>query len=295
MDRPSGVSDFVPSPRYFPFESRWFESPVGPVHYVDEGSGRPLLLLHGNPDWSFLYRKMIPLLRGRFRCVAPDYPGFGLSVHPDEYGYTPAEHAGVVRALVQHLDLTDMVVMGQDWGGPIGMDVASREPQRVGGLVMGNTWFWPADERVMTGFSAVLSSPPAQWAILNRNAFVEPLMRRSLRTRLTATEFAHYLDVLPTPASRRGVAEFPRQIRASGGWLAELEQRVKDRLADVPLLLVFGTKDPGLGRAAVIDRWRAVFPHAPLVRLPEAGHYLQEDAPDEVAAAILEHMAPAHA
>ena len=93
MERPPGIVDFKPSPTLFPFESRWFPSAVGPIHYVDEGEGRPIFLMHGNPDWSFLYRRIILGLRDRFRCVAADYPGFGLSVHPEGYEYTPAEHA----------------------------------------------------------------------------------------------------------------------------------------------------------------------------------------------------------
>ncbi len=133
--------DFTPDPNLFPFESNWFDSSVGRIHYVDEGEGRPILLMHGNPDWSFLYRKMIPQLAGRFRCIAMDYPGFGLSVHPAGYGYLPREHAAVVSEFVEHLDLQDAILMGQDWGGPIGMDVASRNPDRFTGLVLGNTFF----------------------------------------------------------------------------------------------------------------------------------------------------------
>ncbi len=82
MDRPDGIVDFTPDPTLYPFESRWFESKVGPVHYIDEGEGPTVLLMHGNPDWSFLYRKIITALGPEVRCVAPDYPGFGLSVHP---------------------------------------------------------------------------------------------------------------------------------------------------------------------------------------------------------------------
>ena len=77
VDRPSGVVDFTPDPTLYPFESKWFSSSVGPVHYIDEGEGRPLLMMHGNPDWSFLYRKIVLTLRGEFRCVVPDYPGLG--------------------------------------------------------------------------------------------------------------------------------------------------------------------------------------------------------------------------
>jgi len=191
MDRPAGVVDFEPSDLYFPFESRWFDSSVGPVHYIDQGAGRPLLLLHGNPDWSFLYRKIISGIDGRFRCIAPDYPGFGLSAHPPApYRYTPAEHAAVVGELVERLDLQDAVVMGQDWGGPIGMDIASRMPERFSGLVMGNTWFWPADDIAMRAFSLIMGSAPLQMLIRRRNLFVTTVMKRTLQAKLTDTEFA---------------------------------------------------------------------------------------------------------
>ncbi len=286
MDRPEGVVDFTPDPGLFPFESRWFTSSVGPVHYIDEGSGRPLLLLHGNPDWGFLYRKIVSELRGDFRCVVPDYPGFGLSVHPEGYGYTTAEHATVIGELVDHLDLGDMVVMGQDWGGPIGMDIASRNPDRVHGLVMGNTWFWPSDGRMMTLFSKVMGSRPMQRLIKNRNIFVTRVMKQTLQVKLTDKEFAHYTDVVPTPASREGIAVFPRQILDAEPWLAELEQRVADTLGDKTVVLIFGRKDPALASESIIARWQSAFPAATLIELPDAGHYIQEDAPDEIVQAI---------
>ncbi|MGW6701284.1 alpha/beta fold hydrolase, partial [Nocardia sp. NPDC055049] len=108
--------DFTPDKALYPFESRWFESSAGRVHYIDEGSGIPILFCHGSPTWSFLYRKIIGQLGDRFRCVAVDYPGFGLSERPPGYGYTIAEHAAVVGELVDHLGLDQFVVMGQDWG-----------------------------------------------------------------------------------------------------------------------------------------------------------------------------------
>lgn len=293
MDRPGDIVDFEPSAEYFPFESRWFDSSVGPIHYIDEGSGRPLLLLHGNPDWSFLYRNIVVGLRDRFRCVAMDYPGFGLSVHPDDsYGYTPAEHAAVVRELVEHLDLEDMVVVGQDWGGPIGMDVASRAPQRVGGLVMGNTWFWPTEGVLMNSFSWLLGSWPLQALIIKRNIFVSPLMKRSLEAKVSAAEFDHYRAVVPTPSSRKGIAEFPKQIRAAKPWLAELEQRVKSNLRDKPMVLVWGMKDPAFARGGFLERWEASFPRATVIRLEAAGHYIQEDAPEEIVDAIINAYGP---
>ncbi len=293
MERPGGIVDFVPSREHFPFESRWMTSSVGPVHYIDEGAGPPLLLLHGNPDWSFLYRKIVGALRDRFRCVAVDYPGFGLSVHPGgSYGYTPAEHAGVVAELVEHLDLRDMVLMGQDWGGPIGMDVASRLPERIRGLVMGNTWFWPADTVMLSSFSLLMGSPPLQALIIQRNFFVDLLMKRTLKASLTETEFEHYRAVVPTPESRTGIAVFPRQIRAAGPWLAEVESRVRSTLAHKPIVLVWGLKDPAFGSTHVLARWTSTFPQARVVLLEKAGHYIQEDAPEQIVDAIATAFGP---
>lgn len=293
MDRPAGIVDFTPDPILYPFESKWFSSSVGPVHYIDEGAGRPLLLLHGNPDWSFLYRKIVLDLRAEFRCIVPDYPGFGLSIHPDGYGYTAAEHAEVIGQLVDHLDLSDMVVVGQDWGGPIGMDIASRRADRVAALVMGNTWFWPVTERMMKMFSKGMGLAPTQWLIKQRNFFVTGLMRRMLQASVSDKEFAHYTDVVPTPESRAGIAEFPKQILDAGPWLTELEQRVRANLVDKPVVLVFGRKDRALASDGVIARWRQAFPDADYVDLPDAGHYFQEDAPDAVVDAIKQAVASA--
>ena len=287
-----GPIDFTPSPELFPFESRWFDSSVGAVHYIDEGAGRPILMLHGNPMWSFLYRHLVERLKGDYRCVAVDYPGFGLSVRPQGYGYTAREHAGVVGELVDQLGLEDFIVMGQDWGGPIGMGVAVERSERVHGLVMGNTWFWPAQDRTFRYFSATLSSGPAQYLILKRNWFVTRLMPMAMARKLTSQETRHYRAVQPNAAMRKGAAVFPREIRAARPWMAEVEARLQETLVDKPLLLVWGMKDMGFKPSRFLPRWRETFNAATLVKLPKAKHYIQEDAPDQVAAAIRERFPP---
>src|SRR5437764_15460043 len=103
---------WVPSDLY-PFESRYAQIDGHTVHYVDEGTGPPLLMLHGNPTWSFLYRELIKGLSTRYRCIAPDHPGFGLSRAAQGYGYTPAEHAAVLQQLVERLGLTNVTMMVQ--------------------------------------------------------------------------------------------------------------------------------------------------------------------------------------
>lgn len=276
---------FTPDPTLFPFQSRWSEGPA-PIHYVDEGAGLPILFFHGNPTWSFLYRHIILSLRDRFRCIAFDYPGFGLSAAPESYGHTAAEHAEAVWAVVQTLDLDRFVVMGQDWGGPIGLWIASQRPETVAGLVLGNTWFWPTDRLANKVFSKVMSSPPMQTAILRRNFFVERLIPLGTARTLSDSEMDHYRMAQPDPVSRRGAAEFPRQLLQAAPWLRELEGMVTKRLADKPVLLTWGMKDLAFPPRAFVPRIREVFNDAELVELSGAKHFIQEDAPDQIADAI---------
>jgi haloalkane dehalogenase len=284
--------DFTPSPELFPFTSRWFDGPVGRVHYIDEGRGRPILFLHGNPTWSFLYREIVRLLSDRFRCIAVDYPGFGLSDRPEGYRYTPAEHADVVAALVARLDLRDLIIMGQDWGGPIGIATALAAPDRVTGLVFGNTWFWPTDRLINKVFSWVMSTRRMQRAILEDNYFVNRLIPTGTATTLSPSILEHYRAVQPSPEARAGVAEFPRQLRSAAPWLATLADAAPTALGNRPLLLVWGMRDFAFPPAAFVPRWQATFPDHRLVELRRAKHFIQEDDPKTIAEAIADRFPP---
>ena len=278
------VPPFAPDRRLFPFDSKWFDSSVGRVHYIDEGVGDPILFLHGNPTWSFLYRGIIIRLRKNYRCIAVDYPGFGLSERPRNYDYTPAEHAEVVGEFVRHLGLDNLTVMGQDWGGPIGLRMACDELTRIRALVMGNTWFWPLDSWQGKTFAYVMSMAPMQSRILNHNLFVEKIMPLGVKHPLPAEVRHHYSEAMPTPASRIGAAEFPVQLLNSTDWLTRLERDVVDRLSNVPILLTWGLHDLMFTRP-FMERFRQTFKLARVARL-DAKHYIQEDAPKEIAEAI---------
>ncbi len=277
--------DFVPDTVLYPFQPKWFEEAGPRVHYVDEGRGPAVVMFHGNPTWSFLYRNVIKQLSGQFRCIAVDYPGFGLSERPAGYGYTSAEHAEVIGKLVDRLGLDSFIVVGQDWGGPIGMTVALERASRVAGLVFANTWYWPAQGSLVT-FSVVMSSPPLQWLILNRNSFVNFIMPRSVAKPMDPAVFKTYQDAQPTPQARRGVAEFPRQIRRARPMLERLAAEAPKALGEQPMELVWAMKDPAFGNPAVIARWQRDFPTANLTKLANANHYVQEDAPEEIASAV---------
>nr|WP_158019122.1 haloalkane dehalogenase [Mycobacterium basiliense] len=279
--------EFKPNPHLYPFESRWFDSSRGRMHYIDEGAGPPILLCHGNPTWSFLYRNIVLALRDHFRCIAPDYLGFGLSERPVGFGYTIEEHVGVVGEFVDHLGLDGYLTMGQDWGGPISMAVAVQRTERVRGIVLGNTWFWPADALVMKAFSKVMASPPLQYAILQRNFFVQRLIPAGTAHRPSGVVMRHYSAVQPTPAARAGVAVMPKQILAARPLLARLAGEVPAKLGAKPALLVWGMKDFAFRPGQMIPRMRTTFPDHVLVELPTAKHFIQEDEPEEIAAAIM--------
>ncbi|KIA63394.1 haloalkane dehalogenase [Nocardia vulneris] len=278
--------DFVPDENLYPFESRWFDAPAGRVHYIDEGTGPVLLFCHGAPAWSFLYRHLVQELRDRYRCVAVDNLGFGLSERPAGFGYTIAEHTAVLGALIDHLRLDDFVVMGHDWGGPIGLGAAVSRADRVRGIVLGNTMFWPIDALANRAFSVVLNSAPMRRRILERNFLIERVLLAELGRTLTAAEADHYRAVQPSPPARRGLALTPNEIRAARPLLEHLAREVPASLGDKPVLAVWGMRDMAFRPGACLPRVRAAFTDLEVVELPGARHFIQEHAPQEIAAAI---------
>jgi haloalkane dehalogenase len=281
VERPDWVD-----PELYPFEDRELAVDGARMHYVDEGEGPPLLLLHGNPTWSFLYRELIRGLRDRFRCIALDYPGFGLSVPALGYGFTPAEHARVVEDVVIALDLHDAAMMVQDWGGPIGFAVAGRHPERFARFIIGNTWAWPVQRNpTVWAFARMMGGPVGRRLIQNRNIFVEAALPGGVkRVTLSPAVMAHYRGPFPTPASRFPVAVMPREILGSAPFLAGVEATLT-RVADRPALIVWPDRDVAFGKRER-RRWERVFPNHRTVELAGAGHYIQEDAPGEIVAAI---------
>jgi haloalkane dehalogenase len=283
MERP-----FEVDPVEYPFADHWLSYADGHVHYVDEGSGPAVLLLHGNPTWSYIYRDVIKQLRGQCRLVAIDLPGFGMSKAPSGYGFTPREHADVVGDFAARLELEHVVLVVQDWGGPIGMSYAVGHQDNVRGLVIMNTWAWPASvpQRL---FSLVMGGwPLGYWLQTRRNYFARAMLPDGIycQEKVTPALRKAYVDPFPTPASRKPTWVFPRQIRKAGPWLAALESRLPV-LSGTPAEILWGLKDvPGFP-VSVLERWQRYLKNCQSERLDDAGHSVQEDRPDQVAAAIL--------
>lgn len=270
----------------FPFQSRFLEIDGNTVHYVDEGSGPTLLMLHGNPTWSFVYRDVITSLRDRFRCVAVDYPGFGLSLARPGYGCLPEEHARVMVQFVDRLELTDAVIVVQDWGGPIGLYTVEQRPHRFRGLVVANTWAWPVNgDMHFEVFSHLMGGIVGTQLIKHVNLFVNMMIPAGHRRRkVTAAEMVHYRSALPTPSRRQASAVFPRAITRSREFLASVERDLH-KVSDLPALIVWGGGDFAFRRQER-ERWQQIFSSHETAVLDGAGHYVQSDAASELSAAI---------
>lgn len=267
----------------YPFESHWEEVDGARVHYLDEGEGPTLLMLHGNPTWSFLYRRMVPYLSDRFRCVAVDYPGFGLSSAPKGYGFTPAEHADVVGKLIDALGLDGFTPVMHDWGGPIGLAASLDRLDRVRGLVLGNTWAWPRSDTATQRFSAALGEGRTGEFLVDRaNVFVNVFVRRAMRRRSpTGDEMAMWRGPFPDQESRFPIRVFPRELTGSADFLGSIEGRLPE-IADRPALLFWADQDPAF-RGTEKRRWESILSNRRTYVLRHAGHYWPDDAGAEAA------------
>lgn len=214
-----------------------------------------------------------------------------MSVAPARYGFTPAEHADVVEDFVKELDLSEVTLMVQDWGGPIGFAVATRHPDRFVRFVIGNTWAWPKSDLGTQAFSRLLGSPVGRYLIERRNFFVERILPAGVRrTHLSNAVMNAYRGPFPTPESRRPVYVFPREILGSRAFLAGVAADLR-HVSGCPALLCWPTKDVAF-REPERKRWEELFPDHRTVMLRGAGHYIQEDAWEEIVAAIRQFVAP---
>jgi len=259
----------------YAFEPRYVEQDGLRMHYVDEGEGDPVLLLHGEPTWAYLYRKVIPRLTSSCRCVAPDYFGFGRSDKPTDPGwYSYDRHTESIARFADQLNLRNTTVVMQDWGGPIGLRFAVEHPDRVARLVVLNT-----------GIGA--RAPNDEW--LRFQAFMRrvgtdivagQLIRLTLVQPIDDEVIAAYDAPFPVPESRVGIVQFPELVATSSDHpsaQAMLAVREALRSYDRPALVLFSDGDPIFGRAAA-ELMAGLLPGAELdPPLEGAGHFLQED------------------
>jgi haloalkane dehalogenase len=275
----------------YPFTPKTFSTPAGGMSYVDEGSGDPIVFVHGNPSWSFEFRNIIKGLRGEYRCIAPDHIGFGLSDKPLNFSYKPRDHAKNLELFLESLKLKKITLVVGDWGGPIGLSYAKTHPERIKNIVITNTWMWSVhDDWYYRIFSGMMGGPIGRFLIRRYNFFARVIVKKVFgdKTKLTSEIHRQYAAPLDTPEKRKGSYVFPKEIIGSSDWLASLwEQR--EIFANKNIVILWGMKDIAF-RKKELKTWRVAFPDAKVVEFPDAGHFVVEEKPKEVCDVMREFL-----
>jgi haloalkane dehalogenase len=258
------------------------------MSYVDEGQGPVVLCVHGNPTWSFYWRTLIRELSSTHRVVAPDHIGCGLSDKPQDWPYRFEAHIANLQRLVEHLDLRDITLVVHDWGGAIGSGFAVRNADRIAKLVVTNTAAWPS-VRIPTRIALCRIPGLGALAVRGLNGFAGAATFMATEKGLSADARAGLLAPYSSWADRIATLRFVEDIPMQADHPSRrVMQDVADglvTLADKPMHLVWGMKD-WCFTPKFLEEWIARFPNATVTRLPDVGHYVMEDAPQSVIAAV---------
>jgi cis-3-alkyl-4-acyloxetan-2-one decarboxylase len=276
----------------FPFEARYVDAGDVRLHYVDEGpsDGPTLLFVHGNPTWSYLWRHPVAKLsaRGR-RCVAFDHMGFGRSDKPPLLArYTLRAHIDNALALIDELDLQDVVVVAHDWGGPIGLGAMLERPEWLRGLVLMNTWAWELPSFVPPFVREFRTEGLGEILALGGNLFIESIPGGMAKRDTDPVMMDAYRAPFPDYWSRIAMLAFQRDIPLTErDRSAQLMGTIHERLLglDLPVTLIWGMRDR-VFQPVFLDQWREIFPQARVIELEDAAHFVPEDRPDALLEAL---------
>lgn len=287
----------------FSFKSRFALLAGQRLHYLDEGAGPPVVMVHGNPNWCYHWRKLVPALADRFRCLALDHIGCGLSDKPDDahYRYTLAQRIADLEAWLDHLHVReDVSLIAHDWGGMIACGFAVRHPERIAKLVLLNTAAFRMPATKTIPWQLRLARTPLLGAILVRglNAFSRGAVKHCVTRRPMPKDVARaYCAPYNSWAHRIAVHRFVQDIPLKPGdraWETVMEvENGLDRLRDKPIFIGWGDRDFVFDRHFA-DEWQRRFPNACWLRFPDGGHYILEDAGDELIPAIRQFLLTSH-
>ncbi|MGO8691381.1 MAG: alpha/beta fold hydrolase [Thermoguttaceae bacterium] len=281
----SGTVDWRP---LYPFASHEITLGGHRYHYLDEGTGEPLVLVHGNPTWSFYWRELVAGLRGHYRVLVPDHIGCGLSAKPDDrsYSYRLAQRVADLGEWIEQLDLRQITLVGHDWGGGIGMGAAVAAPQRFARFVLMNTAAF-RDTRCPTAIRLCRVPLLGRLMIQGLNVFARAALGSAVEhhERMTPAVRAGLLAPYDSWGHRVAIDRFVQDIplnprHPSYATLERIEAGLA-QLRDQPVCLIWGMRDwcftPGF-----LERFREFFPAAEVHRLADAGHYVVEDAHERI-------------
>ncbi|MBR0571770.1 alpha/beta fold hydrolase [Microvirga sp. STS03] len=254
------------------------------MHYIDEGEGPVIVMVHGTPAWSFIYRNLIKLLRPKYRCVAMDMIGFGLSDKPEDFSYKPRAHADNFARLMEHLQLKDITLVVHDFGAPVGLAYALNNPQNIRNIVMLNTWTWSLSKHnTFSKASKYLVGPLGKFLHsklnLSTGALVNELFGDAQNLPKSIQE--QYVNALGTPEQQVRSLACARELVGVSKWYEELWQKRKN-IRDIPTLILWGERDK-LVKIEALQKWKRFFHECYVIHFEDSGHFLQEENADELA------------
>jgi len=282
----------------YPFDAHYLPLDSARMHYVDEGAGPVLLMVHGNPTWSFYWRRLVRAMRANCRVIAVDHIGCGLSDKPAAYRYTLDQHITNLVTLVDHLALDDITLVAHDWGGAIGLGTALARPARCARFILLNTGAFPPPF-VPWRIRACRTPWLGTWAIRRWNVFARAALHMAVAKpeRITPAVRAGFLAPYDSWEHRVAIDRFVRDIPLSSRhptWRTlERIERGLAQFKDRPCQLIWGMRD-WCFRPACLERLRQHLPDAEVHRLADAGHYVVEDAHEQIIPRI-EHFMQRHA
>jgi haloalkane dehalogenase len=272
----------------YPFTAHEIKIEGHAMRYIDEGEGDVLLFVHGTPVWSFLYRHCVKHFSTNYRCIALDHLGFGLSDKPIDADYSPKAHAERLAAFVQALNLDNITLITQDYGGAISLDFATQHPHFIKQFVIANSWIWllPSLEQGGKLFSLALG----KWLYLKYGFSAKFMIPNAFGNKklLTPSIHAHYLKPLDTPEKRISTYALVQAFSRDHEWYRGIQDRISV-LEEKPVLMLWGMKDRFVRYKEMMPLWKKVWKNMRLIEIDEAGHFVEEEAPLRVVAEI-EHF-----
>lgn len=278
---------FQPNTSLYPFQNNWVTVDGHRMHYVDEGKGEVLLMVHGIPEWSFAYRHIIQHFSKTHHCIAIDNLGFGLSDKPTEADFTPRGHSLRLGKIIEQLGLRNIHLFVHDYGGPIGFGYALFNADNIRTITLSQTWMWPLNDIDQFKPLKFFSGTIGKWLYLKLNFSVNFMMPQSYANRalLTKEIHSHYRAVMSNPRERTAVHQLMLEMLRSKDWFTDM-WNARNNVRSKPTLILWAMKDKFFPEAVMLSRWMEVFENPTVVRLSESGHFIQEEAHREVCDAL---------
>lgn len=270
----------------YPFQSQYFPINNQKLHFIDEGKGETILFVHGTPSWSFDFRNIIKHFKKTYRCVALDHIGFGLSDKPKNYDYSIQNHCKTLTQFIENKKLENIILVVHDFGGPIGLNFTIKNPEKIKGLIVLNSWLWSSEnDPDFIKMKKILKSPllPFLYRYLNFSPrFILPSSFGEKK--LSNTLKRQYTKAFANKNERFGALAFAHSLLNDQNWFEQLWQQ-KNAISQKPTLFVWGMKDPVI-KPHLLQKFENGFNNSMTIKLENCGHFPQEESPKEMIEAM---------